>query len=268
MRWFSDFPLEAKAAARFVEFFANCPDPVLKHTTLISSLEERIAWTILGTTMFQGLSYSTFDSLFSSLIKAFPEDKLWRTPVPRARNIEKILHSELGSFRWQLRQYFPGIFWSVGLFVRRHFPLSNWLSTRSSEELWRDLGEIYFMGKQAARPKVCATIYRLISPMPYGLGLSCKQVSSNLPLPLSLGARRYLAFMGPAQNKNFSEMSPKQKQDLANNFFTIISPNLPIAASHAFQFFWESGAECFICREFTRNCKNCPLQEFCKEASE
>mgnify|MGYP003441593645 FL=1 len=73
MRWFSDFPLEAKAAARFVEFFANCPDPVLKHTTLISSLEERIAWTILGTTMFQGLSYSTFDSLFSSLIKAFPE---------------------------------------------------------------------------------------------------------------------------------------------------------------------------------------------------
>lgn len=267
MRWIKDNPLEAKAALEFAECFKACPDPILFHTEKLSSVEEKIAWTLLGTVIFQDLSYTSLNLLLARLVKAFPGDALWRIPVPKARELESLVTEILGGINWQLKPHFSGIFWSVGLFIRKHFPLSNWVSSRSEKELWRDLGEIYFMGKQAMRPKVCGAIYRLVSKPPYGLGLSCKETSSSLPLPLSLGARRYLAFMGPAREENFSEMSPEQKQKLADVFFTNLSPESPIAVAHGLQFFWENGKEGFICREFTRDCLDCPLREFCKEAN-
>ena len=77
MRWVQDFPLEARAAALFVETFKNVPDPVLFYTSSLSSNEEKIAWTLLGTVLFQGISYPSFDKLFSGLLEKFPGNKLW-----------------------------------------------------------------------------------------------------------------------------------------------------------------------------------------------
>ena len=265
MRWVQDFPLEATAASLFVEFFKNVPDPVLFYTSSLPCDEEKIAWTLLGTNLFQGISYPSFEKLFSRLLEQFPGKKLWKLPVPRGKELEQVVEESLGNISWQLKEQFAGIFWSVGYFVRKHFPLTKWLSTRTPKELWRDLGEIYFMGKKAYRPKTNAAIYRLLSLAPYGLGFST-DLKLNLPLPLTMGARRYLAFMGPAQGENFSEMSQGSKQKMADDFFSAISKNSPIAAAHAFQFFLEYGKTKDLCWEYTDNCKKCPLQNYCKES--
>lgn len=267
MRWVQDFPLEARAASLFVESFKNVPDPVLFYTSSLSSNEEKIAWTLLGTVLFQGISYPSFDKLFSGLLEKFPGNKLWELPVPRGKELEQVVEETLGKTCWQLKEHFAGVFWSVGYFVRKHFPLTEWISTRTPKELWRDLGEIYFMGKKAYRPKANAAIYRLLSCTPYGLGFST-DLELDLPLPLTMGIRRYLAFMGPAKEENFSEMSQGSKQKMADDFFSAISKNAPIAAAHAFQFFLEYGKTKYLCCEYTDNCKKCPLQNYCKESEE
>ena len=107
-----------------------------------------------------------------------------------------------------------GIFWSVGLFVRRHGNLQEWLKSRTPEEIWRDLGEIYFMGKSKPRPKAAAAIYRLLAPAPLGLGIECRDASRMPPLPLTMGARRFLAILGPAREEGFADLEPAEKQKI------------------------------------------------------
>jgi len=159
-----------------------------------------------------------------------------------------------------------GIFWSVGYFVRRHPDLVAWARERTPEELWRDLGEIYFMGRSNPRPKACAAIYRMLAPQPLGLGLECCDCSKMPSLPLTMGARRFLAILGPAKEFNFSELEPQEKQKLANEYFAALAPENPYFAAHSLQFFLENGSNGFICRELTANCSKCPLYEYCNYA--
>lgn len=266
MRWAIDYPLESKASVAFVQALAKVPDPVLVVSSKFETLEARIAWTILGTALFQDLSYSEFNQLFSTLAKKFPGQALWTLPVPREDDLRNVLDQVFEKKIWSLSENFPGIFWSVGNFVRRHAPLEQWLASRDVTEIWRDLGEIYFMGKGASRPKVCATIYRIVSDAPFGLGVPIKSYSKNLSLPITMGLRRFLAFIGPGKGKDFANMTQVQKQRLAQSFYKFASPENPVAAMHAYQFFLENGKKEFICRTVTDKCKKCPLREFCDEA--
>lgn len=266
MRWAIDYPLESKASIAFVQALAKVPDPVLHVSSTFETSEERIAWTILGTALFQDLNYSEFNSLFSTLAKKFPGDSLWKLPVPREDELRAVLVEVLGKKVWSLAENFPGIFWSVGNFVRRHAPLEEWISSRDVTEIWRDLGEIYFMGKGASRPKVCAAIYRIVSQPPFGLGIAAKSYSKNLSLPVTMGLRRFLAFIGPGKGKDFANMTQVQKQRMAQSFYRFACPENPVIAMHAYQFFLENGKKEFICRSVTDKCKKCPLREFCNEA--
>lgn len=266
-RWAKENPLEFSSAKAFVEFFKNQEDPVLAVSRKRADEEEKIAWTLLGTAIFQGISYPNFQTLFQTLSARFSGEALWAFPLPKEKEFSEILNASLGKSSWELKKNLPGIFLSTGHFVRRHFPLSSWLLNHSVNELWRDLGEIYFMGKSASRPKVCAALYRLTSPNPLGLGFSIKDSPLKLPLPLSMGARRYFSFLGPARALRFSEMEKKEKQNLANEFFSVLSPELPFAPSHAFQFFWENGKTEFLCREKTSSCVQCPFQNTCPKVS-
>jgi hypothetical protein len=171
-------------------------------------------------------------------------------------------------------EHVAGIFWSVGLFVRHHPDLVAWARERSPEEMWRDLGEIYFMGKAAVRPKACAAIYRIVSAAPLGLGVQCRMPEGSArkalhglpPLPLTMGARRFLSMFSPAREEGFADLEPAQKQKLMDVYSKAVCPDVPYTVAHSLQFFLEAGTEDFICREKTRLCSKCPLYEHCDYA--
>ena len=146
-RFIHDEPALFKATAEFVRLFARVDDPVLAVAIREKTIEARIAWTLLGTALFQDVNYAEFVTLLRTLNEKFPGEKLWTLPVPKAQDIEACVESAFGCRSWSMFENVAGIFWSVGLFVRRHLDLRGWLKSRTPEEIWRDLGEIYFMGK-------------------------------------------------------------------------------------------------------------------------
>ena len=287
-RFIHDEPALFKATAEFVRLFARVDDPVLAVAKLEKGVNERIAWTLLGTALFQDVSYFEFETLLRALNEKFPGDKLWSLPVPKAQDIEECVESAFGCRTWSMFVNVAGIFWSVGLFVRRHENLAEWLKSRTPEEIWRDLGEIYFMGKGNPRPKVCAAIYRLLAPAPVGLGLDCAEGAPRTPvkwppLPLTMGARRYLSILGPASD-GFADLEPLQKQKLATDLYVALVQYLmelsdsaevkkakvdaltASVAAHSLQFFLEDGSDGFICRHATDHCRQCPLRQYCSYA--
>jgi len=279
-RFILDNPALFKATAGFVAFFRNLQDPVVSTIRKCQSNEERVAWVLLGSALFQNCSYPEFANLMRTLHEKFPGDALWKLPVPKEEQIISCVESTFHSRSWELFEHVPGIFWSVGAFMRNHGSgatstsdgkgIEEYISSHTPQELWQDLGEIYFMGKSSPRPKACAAIYRIISDAPVGLGLKCKPSPKMPPLPLTMGARRYLSILGPANSENssegFAELSPKEKQSLANQLFVALGQELqdsPYLPSHSLQYFLENGKEGFICRQVTDHCQKCPLFEFC-----
>lgn len=257
-------PALFQACREFVAMFASVPDPIVAVAVKADSVTAKMAWTLLGSTLFQDRSYPEIGSLMEKLFERFPNEKLWTLPVPKASEIEEVVESVFHCRYWSIFEHVAGIFWSVGLFVRHHGGnLETWASSRCPEEIWRDLGEIYFMGKGNPRPKACAAFYRLIAPAPRGLGVSYKLAKKMLPLPLTMGCRRFLAFLGPAKDNDFSEMSPDRKQALATETLCTLDKEDPYKPAHSLQFFLEMGKQDFICRERTRNCLDCPMFEFC-----
>jgi hypothetical protein len=282
-RFIHDEPALFKATAEFVRLFARIDDPVLAVARQEKGANERIAWTLLGTALFQDVSFPEFVELLRALNEKFPGEKLWTLPVPKAQDIESCVESAFGCRTWSLFENVAGIFWSVGLFVRRHENLQGWLKSRTPEELWRDLGEIYFMGKGNSRPKVCAAIYRLLAPAPVGLSLDCAPSPKWPPLPLTMGARRHLSILGPASD-GFADLEPLQKQKLATDMYVALVQHLmeqsenaevkkskvdaltAYVAAHSLQFYLEDGTDSFICRTVTDRCRKCPLREYCSYA--
>jgi len=265
-RFIHDEPLLFKATKSYVASLLKCEDPIVYVARKASSRNAQIAWTLLGSALFQDRSYPDILRLLARLYEQFPDDKLWTLPVPKASEIESVVEQTFGSRHWSIFKHAAGIFWSVGLFVRRHPNLEEWARARTPEEMWRDLGEIYFMGRSNPRPKACAAIYRLIAPSPQGIELKCKESFRMPPLPLTMGARRFLAMLGPAKESNFADLEPREKQTLANEFYKALCPENPYLAAHALQFFLENGSDDFICRELTSNCSKCPLYEYCNYA--
>lgn len=258
-----DEPALFKASQEFVAMFRTVEDPIVSVARRADTPTARVAWVLLGTSLFQDRGYPEMVALMEALFAKFPNEKLWTLPVPTGSEIESVVESVFGSRNWSVFEHVAGIFWSVGLFVRRHPDLTAWAGSRTPEEMWRDLGEIYFMGKSNPRPKACAAIYRIVSPSPIGLGVPCSDFRKMPPLPLTMGGRRFLAILGPAKESGFSNLEPAEKQDLANKFFSALNPGDPYAAAHSMQFFLETGAGDFVCREKTCMCDRCPLYEFC-----
>ena len=63
-RFIHDEPALFKATAEFVRLFARIDDPVLTVAKQEKGANERIAWTLLGTALFQDVSYPEFVTLF------------------------------------------------------------------------------------------------------------------------------------------------------------------------------------------------------------
>ncbi len=265
-RFIHDEPALFQATRDFVNEMVAVPDPILAISRKAKSRNAQIAWTLLGTALFQDRGYEEIACLLDALYEKFPEERLWTLPVPKGKEIENVVMSVFGARVWSLFEHVSGIFWSVGMFVRQHQDLEAWARSRTPEEMWRDLGEIYFMGKGNPRPKVCAAIYRLIAGEPLGLSVEYREDRHLPPLPLTMGARRFLAILGPARNLGLADMDPASKQSLCNDFFMALTPENPYMAAHALQFYLENGRNTFICREKTGRCARCPLYEYCNYA--
>ena len=126
-RFIHDEPALFAATAEFVRLFARVGDPVLKVACHGEDARARIAWTLLGTALFQDISYPEFTLLLQSLYERFPGEKLWTLPVPKASDIDSCVEEALGCRNWSMFENVAGIFWSVGHFVRRHGNLQEWL---------------------------------------------------------------------------------------------------------------------------------------------
>ncbi len=254
-----------KASQDFVQAFSAVPDPALFVSKKARTLKARIAWTLFSSAIFQGISFTDLKNVLVELFKEFPEEKLWTLPVPKDQEIKSVVERVLQGKDWSLKDHLPGIFWSVGSFVRHHEDLVQWATQRSAAEIWRDLGEIYFMGKSKPRPKAATAIYRLKLPAPLGLGVDIKGVLP--PIPLTMGARRYLSILGAGKYVKFSELSAEEKQSSFTDLLSELSVDNPYQAAHGLQFFLESGRKDFSCHEFFKQCRHCPLYKHCKYAS-
>ena len=265
-RFLQDESALGAALRLFVNRFENLDDPVLQVAAKAKTDNGKIAWTLLGTVLFQDRDCGEISKLLAALYKQFPEEKLWTLPVPKGGEIEECVESAFGNRDWSLFQSVAGIFWSVGFFARRHGDLKAWLALSTPEELWRDLGEIYFMGKHSPRPKACAAIYRLCGQKPAGLGFPVGRGLKRFrwpDLPLTMGARRFLSILGPAREGGFVDLEPQRKQKLMNEFCVALAPENPYAVAHSLQFYLEQGEQTFLCRECQAGCTNCALYEFC-----
>lgn len=273
-------PAVFRATCDFVRKFKTVKDPIMRFALSKPNVNAQIAWTILGSVLFQNIGYSEFACVMNKFSKEFANEKLWSLPVPTEKQINSCVKSALCKKSWSLSQYVSGIFWSVGLFVRRHTDLNNWVKSRTPQELWRDLGEIYFMGKASSRPKVCATIYRLLSNFPIGLGLKCKESNKWPQLPLNMGVRRFLSILGPA-NASYADMNNQEKLVMANDLYVAIARTffskgefINVAeiskkswiVAHGLQFFLEVSSDGFICKKVTKKCTTCPLRMYCNYA--
>ena len=101
-RFIHDEPALFKATAEFVRLFARIEDPVLMVAKQEKGANERIAWTLLGTVLFQDVSYPELVTLLLALNEKFPGEKLWMLPVPKAQDIEACVESAFGCRTWSM----------------------------------------------------------------------------------------------------------------------------------------------------------------------
>ena len=71
-RFIHDEPALFKATAEFVRLLARIEYPVLAVAAREKTVEARIAWTLLGTALFQDVSYPEFVTLLQALNEKFP----------------------------------------------------------------------------------------------------------------------------------------------------------------------------------------------------
>ena len=240
MQWEKEHPEIMKATANFVRYFQNAPDPIVAVAGKANTLEAKIAWVLFGSCLSQEIPLSLLQKVLNALFQKFPSEALWSFPLPTEASILETVRSAKGTFDWPVEESVPGIFWSVGNFVRRRTPLAGWAFSTSYKGILRDLGEIFFMGKAAYRPKAIWATSRLFSPAPRGLGISRLAISGDIiPVPFAFEVRNWIGLVGMGKVVGYAEMDEAHKRKLNLSICKALSPKDPRMASHAFQFFEE-----------------------------
>lgn len=264
MQWEREHPDVMRATAEFVRIFREVPDPIISVAKKALSLEAKIAWVLFGSCLHQEISLPDLQRILEAIYEKFPGKRLWSFPLATESEILQAVEQGRAPVSWSLAKSVPGIFWSVGNFVRRRLPLTGWAFSSSNQGMLRDLGEIFFMGKGAYRPKAIEALARIFSEAPRGLGISKSQADFGpLPVPFSFGARLWIGYIGPGKEIGYSSKTEIQKRSLGISLSKTLCPGDPLAASHAFQFFWEKSERGLACALQTNACKDCPLSPYC-----
>lgn len=254
-----------QATRAFCEAVSEFADPVQQALNKIGDPEAQIAWTIAAEAMHQSISLGQLADLVSSLSEAFPGDRLWALPAIREADVNQVMRSKPWLQGWPLGIHLPGILNSVGNWIRVGGATPKLrLQKKGTAELWRELGSIYFMGKtNPVKPKVLALLQRLRMPQPLGLGMdiaSTPLASGNpWPLPVSVGARKWLKAMGPNPQGWMESHSDAERLQYFQRMYSAITPRKPEQAFYGLSFFLEGGGSELLCRNIFEGCRQCPL---------
>ncbi len=268
MDWYLANPAVAEATRLFLARAREWPDPLVAWSATLDNLDQRLAWTLLGSALHQGIALPALSKFLGALHSAIGADGLHSLPAPRESLIDEAMRRSLSKGEWELAPQVPGIIWSVGLFIRqRGEPLSSWLARQSPRSLWRDCGEIHYMGRSGAtRPKVLAWIQRLRTRSPIGLGFSLLKEGGEPPVPITPGARRWMAWVGPYKASGYGEATPERKAALVQDVYSRLSPDDKGAASHGLSFYTEPDGSGYLCSTMQNGCSSCPMIRFCPRA--
>ncbi len=265
MSFISKNPERIQATRKFCEFFDPFMDPVC---LVLDSMEDpdcKAAWAIAGAALHQSIGLGQLADLIQSLYAKFPDDRLWSLPAIREKDVEMIFRGKPWLSGWALIPHVPGILNSIGNWIRQEGGIPReCLSGRTTAQVWKGLSQIYFMGKSnPVRPKVLSAIFRLREKAPYGLGydiFTVKLASGNpWPLPVSVGARKWLKMIGPNPEIWMEKHSELERLQYFQKMYAAICPGAPDKAAHGLSFFLESGGSDLLCRTMQDGCKNCPL---------
>jgi hypothetical protein len=227
-------------------------EPIVEIAGQAETLPAKINWLLLGCALQQGIYLAELQFFLAELQKKIGD--IAELPAPS----ENLILSAISKCRlknWSLAPQAAGIVWSIGRFARtRENRLDLWVKNHSPAVLWRECGEIFYMGKTSPlRPKVLGFLFRLPAFLPVGAG-------DLPPLPNSAGTRRWLVWA----NIYNAEESPKEKLRTANSLYKELFPKNPALSCHALQFFAEPAHEnIYFCQRIFP-CKLCPVFGYCK----
>jgi hypothetical protein len=229
---------------------------ILKASQLRDPIVEvagNINWLLLGCALQQGISLFDLQNFLAELKKEIGD--IAELPAPAESLISKTI-SKCRLWNWNLAPQAAGIIWSVGRFVRaRKSRLDLWAQSHSASDIWRECGEIFYMGKTSPlRPKALMFLFKVtefakpLQKPPYPL------------LPSTAGARRWL-IKAEIYDAN---KTPKEKLITINKLYKELFPKNPSLACHALQFFAEPIYEGnYFCKKLFP-CETCLVSEYCR----
>lgn len=254
-----------QATRAFCEAVSGAADPVQQALVNIPDPEAQVAWTIAAEAMHQSISLGQLADLVSSLSEAFPGDRLWALPAIRVADVDRVMKGKPWLQGWPLEIHLPGILNSVGNWIRVGGGIPRiLLQKKTTAVLWRELGSIYFMGKtNPVKPKVLTLLQRLRTPSPLGWGIDIPTAplasGNSWPLPVSVGARKWLKAMGPNPQAWMESHSDSERLQYFQRMYSAIHPRKPDIAYHGLSLFLEGGGSELLCRNIFEGCRNCPL---------
>lgn len=265
MDWFLSKPALVAATQAFIFRANQWPDPLVEWCIPLEQSASRGAWLLLASALNQGLPFHALIRLLSVLHSAIGENGLVHLPATKEATLLRCVQTAGITGEWELLAQFPGIVWSVGAFVRnRKLPFDQWLVQTAPRDIWRACGEIHYMGKNSPiRPKVMAFLFRVFSPHPAGLGLTALPEGNSPPLPVSMGARRWIAWIGPYTECMYESATPSRKVSIFQEVYRKLNPLEPWRACHGLQFFTEPLAKGYVCSQKMGACIQCPLYSEC-----
>jgi len=226
-------------------------EPIVEVASKADTLPAKINWLLLGCALQQGIGLAELQRFLAELQKEIGD--VAKLPAPSENLILSVI-SKCGLKEWSLAPQVTGVVCSVGRFARaRKNRLDLWVQSHSPVDIWRECGEIFYMGKSnPLRPKVLAFLHRLASLSHTGAG-------ELPPLPNSAGVKRWLI-----QAKIYDpDENPKEKLKTANSLYKELYPKNLRFAWHALQFFAEPLGEGYFCQRIFP-CKQCPVNGRCR----
>jgi hypothetical protein len=241
----------ANPASEWILKASQFAEPIVEIASRAENLPAKINWLLLGCALQQGISLMELQYFLTELQKEI--DDIAELPAPSESLILNII-SKCDIIEWSLTQQAAGIVYSVGRFVRaRKSRLDLWVQSHSPADIWRECGEIFYMGKSnPLRPKALTFLHRLVSLSNTGTG-------ELPPLPNSEGTKRWLI-----QAKIYDpDENPKEKLKTANSLYKELYPKNPRFAWYALQFFAEPLGDGYFCQRIFP-CKLCPVNWHCR----
>lgn len=265
MDWFLSKPALVASTQAFILRANQWPDPLVEWCVSFNKTTSQGAWLLLASALYQGLPFHALIRLLNVLHHSIGDNGLVQLPATPEATLVHCVQTAGITGDWELMAQFPGIVWSVGAFVRRRkLPFDQWLVQTAPRDIWRACGEIHYMGKNSPiRPKVMAFLFRLFSPSPAGLGLTSLLQGKAPPLPVTMGARRWMAWVGPYSEFQYESASPSQKVSIFQEVYHQLNPAEPWRACHGLQFFTEPLVKGYFCSQKMGACRQCPLYMEC-----